>query len=98
MIPRHNADLAAPDVSELGKIHLALDDAHDDASIMTAKYVLEDRFSEVKVERSKHKKPLKKNHILNVITTLLKHSQKDGGNCYLPHCVLCGWHGSSPWH
>ena len=78
VIPRHRADLAAPDISELERLQ-----GYDDASIMAAKYVLEDRFSEVKVERSKHKKPLKKNHILNIITTLLKHSQKDGSKCYI---------------
>ena len=83
MIPRHNADLAPADLSELGKIRFAQGDVHDDASIMTAKYILEDRFSEVKVERSKHKKPLKKNHVLSVITSLLKDSQKDGSKCYL---------------
>ena len=56
VIPRRNADLVAPDVSELGKLHLAQSDSYDDASIMAAKYVLEDRFSEVKVERSKPKR------------------------------------------
>ena len=102
VIPRRNPDLVAPDVSELGKLHLAQGDSYDDASIMAAKYVLEDRFSEVKVERSKPKKPLKRNHVLNVITTLLKHSQKDGSKDYLPHYVLLGWLSryawSSPWH
>ena len=74
--PRRIADLPAPDVSELEKIH-----GYDDASVMKAKYVLEDRFLEVKVERSKQMKPLKKKHILKVITALLKHTHKDGSKC-----------------
>jgi hypothetical protein len=78
-MPRHSADLTAPDVSELEKIH-----GYDDASIMSAKYLLEDRFSDVKVERSNQMKPLKKNHILKAIAALLKHTQKDGSMCHLP--------------
>ena len=86
MTPRCIADLPAPDVSELEKIH-----GYDDTSVMTAKYVLEDRFSEVKVERSKQMKPLKKNHILKIITALMKHTRKDGSKFYPTF-------GSSPSH
>ena len=75
-VPRRSCELAEDDKRKLERLNLSPSSWHDDASIMAARYALDERITMVKIERGKSGEQLCKSKVLQLIQGMMKASTK----------------------
>ena len=78
-VPRRSCELTEDDRKKLERLNIAATSQYDDASIMAARYALDERFTSVKVERSKPGRPLCRLKVIQSIQVIMKTSTKPAG-------------------
>ena len=78
-VPRRSCELTEDDKQKLERLNISPDSQYDDASIMAARYALDKRFTNIRVERSKHGSQLSKSRVLQMIRNAMKTSTKPRG-------------------
>ena len=77
-VPRLMSELKDEDKKQLERLELPQNSWSDDASIMAARYALDERHTMVQVEKSKPRDKLYKTKVLKCITNAMKTSTKPG--------------------
>ena len=82
-VPRRSCELTKDDKQKLERLNISPDSQYDDASIMAARYALDKRFTNTRVERSEPGSQLSKSRVLQMIRDTMKTSTKLKGkqNC-----------------
>ena len=78
-VPRRPSMLTDDDKNQLERLNLPQNSWLDDASIVSARYALDKRYTSVKIERSKPGNLLSKGKVLQLIRDTMKTSIKPGG-------------------
>ena len=75
-VPRRSCELTEDDKKQLERLDISLDSEYDDASIMAARYALDKRFTNIRIERSKPGSRLNRSRVLKIIRDAMKTSTK----------------------
>ena len=75
-VSRRSCELTEDDKKQLERLDISLDSQYDDVSIMAARYALDKRFTNVRIERSKPGSQLNRSRVLKIIRDAMKTSTK----------------------
>ena len=78
-VPRRRCELTEDDKKQLERLNISLSSEFDDASIMAARYALDKRHTDIRIERSRPGSELTKSKVLKMVRDVMKTSTKPAG-------------------